>query len=102
MISRCHAVLHREDSGFALVDQGSLNGVLINGEAVHGRRALSNGDLVTFGVPSPQPEFDYIFEERPLGLPGGTSAAGHFDDNMSMLATQLHQEFAVPAPLTSA
>mmetsp|Transcript_17543 Transcript_17543/g.45170 ORF Transcript_17543/g.45170 Transcript_17543/m.45170 type:complete len:393 (-) Transcript_17543:63-1241(-) len=65
MISRCHAVLHKEEGAFALVDQGSLNGILINGDPVTGRRALAQGDVVTFGVPSAQPEFDYVFEERP-------------------------------------
>eukprot|EP00446_Apocalathium_sp_SHHI-4_P028739 CAMPEP_0177241856 /NCGR_PEP_ID=MMETSP0367-20130122/48499_1 /TAXON_ID=447022 ORGANISM="Scrippsiella hangoei-like, Strain SHHI-4" /NCGR_SAMPLE_ID=MMETSP0367 /ASSEMBLY_ACC=CAM_ASM_000362 /LENGTH=614 /DNA_ID=CAMNT_0018693437 /DNA_START=38 /DNA_END=1884 /DNA_ORIENTATION=- len=97
MISRCHAVLHREESGFALVDQGSLNGVLVNGEPVHGRFPLANGDVVTFGVPSPQPEFDYIFEERPLGLPGGGGVAlGKVEDG-GLMATQLHQEFGALA-----
>mmetsp|Transcript_43233 Transcript_43233/g.80449 ORF Transcript_43233/g.80449 Transcript_43233/m.80449 type:complete len:662 (-) Transcript_43233:164-2149(-) len=64
MVSRCHAVLNREDGIFTLSDQGSLNGVLVNGERVRGKQALANGDLITFGVPTPHPEFDYIFETR--------------------------------------
>jgi len=67
MISRSHVVLNRKDGSFALTDQGSLNGVLINGERLQGKQALSHGDVVTFGVPTPHPELDYIFEARPNG-----------------------------------
>mmetsp|Transcript_67121 Transcript_67121/g.140206 ORF Transcript_67121/g.140206 Transcript_67121/m.140206 type:complete len:337 (-) Transcript_67121:627-1637(-) len=91
MISRCHAVVHREDAGFALVDQGSLNGVLVNGEAVRGRSALKGGDVITFGVPSSQPEFDYIFEERPQGLAKGLETQQPFE-GFAQMATQLHLE----------
>mmetsp|Transcript_60917 Transcript_60917/g.108182 ORF Transcript_60917/g.108182 Transcript_60917/m.108182 type:complete len:431 (-) Transcript_60917:90-1382(-) len=64
MISRCHAVLNQEDGGFAIIDQGSMNGVLVNDVKVSGRQALAHGDVITFGVPQSQPEFDYIFECR--------------------------------------
>eukprot|EP00930_Biecheleria_cincta_P099348 TRINITY_DN90984_c0_g1_i1.p1 TRINITY_DN90984_c0_g1~~TRINITY_DN90984_c0_g1_i1.p1 ORF type:complete len:478 (-),score=112.90 TRINITY_DN90984_c0_g1_i1:29-1435(-) len=67
MISRCHAVLHQEEGHFVIVDQGSMNGLLVNGEKVDRRRTLKNRDVVTFGVTMPQPEFDYIFETRPTG-----------------------------------
>mmetsp|Transcript_29880 Transcript_29880/g.68875 ORF Transcript_29880/g.68875 Transcript_29880/m.68875 type:complete len:518 (-) Transcript_29880:142-1695(-) len=66
MISRCHAVLNGEDGKYTLTDQASLNGVLVNNERIEGQQVLENGDLVTFGVPTPQPEFDYIFKVRPL------------------------------------
>lgn len=65
MISRCHVVLNREEGLFTLTDQGSLNGVLVNGERVLGKQALANGDVLTFGVPTPHPELDYVFEMRP-------------------------------------
>lgn len=65
MISRCHVVLSREDGVFMLTDQDSLNGVLVNGERVKGKQALSGGDVITFGVATPHPELDYIFEARP-------------------------------------
>lgn len=90
MISRCHAVIHKEETGFALVDQGSLNGVLVNGEAVQSHRPLVNGDVITFGVPSPQPEFDYIFEDRPIGLASCVAAKAA---NTAALETQLHEGF---------
>jgi pSer/pThr/pTyr-binding forkhead associated (FHA) protein len=65
MLSRCHVVLNREEGLFTLTDQGSLNGVLVNGERMKGKQALVDKDVVTFGVPTPHPELDYIFESRP-------------------------------------
>merc|ERR1712216_454225 len=47
MISRCHVVLNREDGLFTLTDQGSLNGVLVNGERIHEKHTLARGDVVT-------------------------------------------------------
>lgn len=64
MISRSHAVVTVEDESCMIEDQGSLNGVHINGTRISSKQALKHGDVVTFGVPSPQPEFDYIFEMR--------------------------------------
>ncbi|CAJ1455513.1 unnamed protein product [Effrenium voratum] len=65
MISRCHALILLEDDLCTVEDQSSLNGVHVNGERINGKQVLRTGDLVTFGVPSSQPEFDYIFETRP-------------------------------------
>lgn len=64
MLSRCHAVIHKESGGFTLTDQGSLNGLLVNGVRVREKVTLSNDDVVTFGVPNQQPELDYLFESR--------------------------------------
>lgn len=65
MISRTHAAVTRQGDRYILTDQGSLNGLHVNGEKVNGTQALTSGDVVTFGVPSAQPEFDYLFESRP-------------------------------------
>merc|ERR1719323_2175269 len=62
MISRSHALLQCQDGTFSIIDHGSVNGVLVNGESAHNKRLLTHGDVVTFGVPTPNPEFDYIFE----------------------------------------
>jgi pSer/pThr/pTyr-binding forkhead associated (FHA) protein len=67
MISRCHVVLNREDGLFTLTDQGSLNGVMVNEKRMQGKQALTDGDIVTFGVSTPQREMDYIFEVRSSG-----------------------------------
>jgi pSer/pThr/pTyr-binding forkhead associated (FHA) protein len=65
MLSRNHAVILQESSRCLLVDQGSLNGVLLNGVRVYGEQPLKPGDVLTFGVTTPEPEFDYVLEERP-------------------------------------
>lgn len=64
MISRSHALACLYGDECFIEDQGSMNGVHINGSRVSGKQALNPGDLVTFGVPSAQAEFDYIFETR--------------------------------------
>ena len=70
MLSRRHAVMHKEAGVFTLTDQGSLNGILVNGERVREKVPLSNGDVVTFGVPTQHPELDYVFESRPKAEKG--------------------------------
>jgi len=62
MLSRNHAAIKRDGNSFTLMDQGSMNGVLVNGETVQNRCTLQVGDIVTFGVETDTPEFDYVFE----------------------------------------
>lgn len=66
MISRCHALLQRKGDIFWLTDHCSLNGMLVNGQRVRGRLALTDRDEITFGVPHEEPELDYIFELCPF------------------------------------
>jgi predicted component of type VI protein secretion system len=47
--SREHAALEREGSGWALVDLGSTNGTLVNGERAD-RVRLRDGDIITIGI----------------------------------------------------
>lgn len=47
--SRQHAALEREGNGWALVDLGSTNGTLVNGESAH-RVRLRDGDVITIGI----------------------------------------------------
>jgi hypothetical protein len=48
-ISRHHARLFREGDRLVVEDLGSTNGVSVNGERIDGPRAVSPGDLVSFG-----------------------------------------------------
>jgi hypothetical protein len=48
-ISRRHAQIRPGGAGWEVEDLGSTNGVLVNGVAVTGRRALRSGDLIEFG-----------------------------------------------------
>jgi len=64
MLSRCHAVLSSSEDEFVLTDKGSVNGCLVNGRSVQKECMLRNGDVITFGVQTLHPEFDYVFETR--------------------------------------
>jgi pSer/pThr/pTyr-binding forkhead associated (FHA) protein len=49
-VSRVHAVLERVGETWTLVDDGlSRNGSFVNGERVHGRRRLEDGDSIVVG-----------------------------------------------------
>jgi hypothetical protein len=48
-VSREHAALEREGSGWALVDLGSTNGTLLNGEKIT-RARLKDGDEIVIGI----------------------------------------------------
>lgn len=49
-VSRAHADLERIGDVWTVVDDGrSRNGSFVNGERVHGRRVLRNGDVLAFG-----------------------------------------------------
>lgn len=47
--SRQHAAIEREGSGWVLIDLGSTNGTLLNGEPVD-RERLRDGDIITVGI----------------------------------------------------
>ena len=49
-VSRVHAVLERIGADWTVVDDGlSANGTFVNGERVHGRRRLRDGDRLRVG-----------------------------------------------------
>ena len=48
-LSRHHAEIRREDVGFVVVDLGSKNGTLLNGDQVASTQRLHNGDVITLG-----------------------------------------------------
>ena len=59
-VSRVHAVLERIGNEWTLVDDGSSrNGSFVNGQRVHGRQLLRDGDLVRVGDTS------LVFRARP-------------------------------------
>lgn len=48
-ISRQHASIRREDSGYWVVDLGSANGTYVNNAALSAARRLADGDRLQFG-----------------------------------------------------
>jgi hypothetical protein len=49
-VSRKHALIQRLPVGWAISDLSSRNGTRVNGERVHGQRALNDGDEVSVGT----------------------------------------------------
>jgi pSer/pThr/pTyr-binding forkhead associated (FHA) protein len=64
--SRRHALIRRTGDKLAVCDDGSLNGVFINGERVRVQADLRDGDVVTVGVT----------ELRVVDLPAAPGARG--------------------------
>ncbi|MGE5690629.1 MAG: FHA domain-containing protein [Pseudomonadota bacterium] len=48
-VSRRHAVLVEREGGFAIEDQGSLNGTFVNRRRIEGEQRLTDGDEVQIG-----------------------------------------------------
>ena len=48
-ISRRHAQLRPRGGGWTIEDLGSTNGVIVNGEEIHGVQALRPGDRIELG-----------------------------------------------------
>jgi len=48
-VSRQHASLHCSRDGLVVQDQGSTNGVFVNGERIEGSAQLASGDSICFG-----------------------------------------------------
>jgi diguanylate cyclase (GGDEF)-like protein len=48
-LSRRHALVLRESTGYAVEDLGSTNGTFVDGERVHGRRTLEDGCRIFLG-----------------------------------------------------
>lgn len=79
-VSRRHALLERDPQGtWSIVDLGSHNGTLVNGERLTDRRSLSDGDRISVGksqivlaLPRSQPTIAVeapAFEEAPRANP---------------------------------
>ncbi len=48
-VSRQHARIHRRDEHFVIVDLGSTNGTVVNGERISSETRLTHGDMITLG-----------------------------------------------------
>jgi pSer/pThr/pTyr-binding forkhead associated (FHA) protein len=76
-VSRLHALLERVEDDWTVVDDGlSRNGTFVNGERIHGRRRLGDGDTLVIGSTevtfhSPRPEVQagtVIASESPVAI----------------------------------
>jgi pSer/pThr/pTyr-binding forkhead associated (FHA) protein len=70
-VSRIHARLERVEEDWTVVDDGlSRNGTFVNGERIHGRRRLSDGDTLRFGSTT------MVFRSPQAEVQAGTAIAG--------------------------
>ena len=74
-VSRYHARFQRADDGWEVVDEGSKNGVFVNGRRINASQPLHPGDMVRIGdhtvvfAPNAQPEEDEPRYDHTLILP---------------------------------
>jgi phosphoserine phosphatase RsbU/P len=68
-LSRHHAAVEHRNGAYYLLDLGSKNGTLLNGERVSGDRRLRDGDVITLGEHLLVFSMDDELDERP---PEGT------------------------------
>jgi len=88
MISRCHAEVLCENGAYKVIDNRSTNGIVVNGQQVCVVETLKNGDIITFGVPTLHPEFDYVFELRPGLQAADLEVPPHEQGVNALVATQ--------------
>lgn len=67
-VSSRHAELRIVGERCILVDIGSTNGTLVNGQIVDSERVLNDGDVISFGVDGPQAEFRVVGEQPSASL----------------------------------
>ena len=48
-VSDRHAWIAKRDTSYLVWDRGSRNGTFVNGERIHGRQRLTDGDRISFG-----------------------------------------------------
>src|SRR5262245_52592962 len=60
-LSRHHAEIQQKESDYVLLDLGSKNGTLLNGERLSGEHRLRHGDVISLGEHS----LTFFTEEEP-------------------------------------
>ncbi len=86
-VSRYHAEIEWRDGEFWLIDLGSSNGTILNGERVEGDKKLSDGDEITLGGTS-KSEFSLTEKEKEAE----TSVAGTTDSDTETEVAEKKEE----------
>ena len=98
-VSRYHAKILRSDAGYALVDLGSVNGTVVNGQRIQAC-LLRNGDQIRLGA-SPE-VIDFVADHMMapddsdglLTLCGDSTAVQSISDEVpALLRGELHKSF---------
>jgi pSer/pThr/pTyr-binding forkhead associated (FHA) protein len=92
-VSRVHALLERVERDWTVVDDGlSRNGTFVNGERIHGRRRLVDGDTLVFGSTS------VTFRSPTVEVEAGTRIAADSPTAVDLSATQRRVLIALCRP----
>ncbi len=97
--SRYHAEIHWDHGHVEIVDRGSMNGTLVNRQAVRGRIPLKTGDVLDLGAQR------YRLEIMPGGVPGADDARSRDEETRKMpgavpVGADQHEQHATPLVLT--
>ncbi len=67
VVSRSHAEIRRDGTGFVLTDRGSFNGTLLNRQRIAAPSPLHDGDLIQLGMGGPVLRFVDAGQKRAAG-----------------------------------
>lgn len=79
-VSRFHALIDQDNSGFFVTDQNSSNGTFVNGTLAVGRTALANGNLLQIGPY----QITVTFTATPQPSPPPTNSPNFFNANQPL------------------
>jgi pSer/pThr/pTyr-binding forkhead associated (FHA) protein len=99
--SRRHMEISRVDDGFVLRDLGSTNGVLVNGERVHGEVELIGGDVVQLGGTRMRFEIDDESQSATMPATAASMSAGPSHPYEPCAVPDQPAVAAAPAALTT-
>src|SRR5205823_1541923 len=96
-VSRKHGRILREAGHFYVEDLDSFTGIRVNGEKIHGKQLVREGDLIQIS------EYDISLQagpgEKPDGGPdGGGGGFGDDDDEATLVRKKAQQAVTGPHP----
>lgn len=102
-LSRDHAAFQRAESGWAVLDRGSRNGVLVNGTQIEAPTPLNPGDVVTIGrlfVMLELDEAEQTADRTTMDARPELAAFGSLVPSLEEKLTRLRQEAARATAIT--
>ncbi|MBK5291480.1 MAG: SpoIIE family protein phosphatase [Acidobacteriia bacterium] len=104
ILSRHHMAIEMHDGEYCVLDLGSKNGTVLNGQKLTGRQKLALGDRIVVGRvtmvmedPNSNGDQTLIFIEDDIDTIGSTSVSTHLEDLVSSTESGLEAVLANPA-----
>src|SRR3954447_4496908 len=92
-VSRKHGRLLREEGHFYIEDLDSFTGIRVNGEKIHGKHPVREGDLIQIS------EYDLSLQSAPDEKPeGGDKGLGDDDDEATLVRKKAQEATTGPHP----